>query len=79
MPLSNITGRKARHHKTKKEQNMSKKIKTPAQHVADGPCDPPTVDQIASCAYGIWEKEGRAHGRDREHWLQAEMQLKSQD
>ncbi|MGA3170670.1 MAG: DUF2934 domain-containing protein [Chthoniobacteraceae bacterium] len=35
----------------------------------------PTEDEIAYCAYLIWEKEGRPAGREREHWLQAETQL----
>jgi hypothetical protein len=26
---------------------------------------------IAKRAYEIWEREGRPHGRDREHWLKA--------
>jgi hypothetical protein len=36
---------------------------------------PPTPEEIADCAYLIWEKEGRPPGRAREHWLQAETQL----
>ena len=35
----------------------------------------PTVDEIAFCAYLIWEKEGRPEGREREHWHQAHTQL----
>jgi len=35
----------------------------------------PGNDEIAYCAYLIWEKEGRPPGRAREHWLQAETQL----
>jgi hypothetical protein len=30
---------------------------------------------IAKRAYEIWEKEGRPHGRDREHWLKAVEEL----
>lgn len=30
---------------------------------------------IATRAYHIWEKQGRPHGRDREHWLQAVAEL----
>jgi hypothetical protein len=26
-------------------------------------------------AYEIWEREGRPHGRDREHWFQAAKEL----
>jgi hypothetical protein len=35
----------------------------------------PAWDEIAHCAYLIWEREGRPPGREKEHWLQAETQL----
>jgi hypothetical protein len=35
----------------------------------------PTNEDIAYCAYLIWEREGQPAGRDKEHWLQAETQL----
>ena len=35
----------------------------------------PTREEIAICAYLIWEKEGRPAGRTIEDWLQAETQL----
>ena len=41
------------------------------------PASQPTPEQIAACAYLIWEKEGRPHGRHEAHWLQAEKQLKA--
>ena len=31
--------------------------------------------RTAARAYAIWESEGRPHGRDTEHWLQAEREL----
>jgi hypothetical protein len=37
--------------------------------------NPNTREQIAPCAYYIWQAEGRPDGRDVEHWLQAELQL----
>ena len=37
--------------------------------------DAPTPEEIALCAFLIWEREGRPSGREREHWLQAETQL----
>ena len=37
--------------------------------------DEPTDDEIAACAYFIWEKEGRPPRRENAHWLQAEAQL----
>jgi hypothetical protein len=36
----------------------------------------PTSEQIALCAYSIWEKEGRPQGQHETHWSQAERQLK---
>ena len=33
--------------------------------------------EIAVCAFFIWEAEGRPDGRQKEHWLQAEMQLEA--
>ncbi len=33
-------------------------------------------EEIAVAAYSLWEKEGRPHGRDREHWRLAAEQLK---
>jgi hypothetical protein len=35
----------------------------------------PSREEIAFCAYGIYESEGRPHGKEQEHWLQAEAQL----
>jgi hypothetical protein len=34
-----------------------------------------TKKEIAVCAYGIWEQEGKPSGRALDHWLQAELQL----
>lgn len=39
--------------------------------------EPPTAEEIALCAYWIWEKEGRPAGRDAAHWRQAEAQLRA--
>jgi len=33
-------------------------------------------EAVAAYAFHIWEQEGRPVGRDREHWLQAEAQLR---
>jgi hypothetical protein len=35
----------------------------------------PEFREVATCAYLIWEQEGRPHGRDVDHWLEAERQL----
>ncbi len=32
-------------------------------------------EAIARRAYEIWEAEGRPHGRDREHWKSAALEL----
>ena len=32
---------------------------------------------VAACAYLIWEREGKPHGRDAEHWMQAETLLRA--
>ena len=36
----------------------------------------PTHDEIALCAFLIWEKEGRQPGHEQTYWLQAEAQLR---
>ncbi|HWD20761.1 MAG TPA: DUF2934 domain-containing protein [Verrucomicrobiae bacterium] len=35
-----------------------------------------TNPEIARRAYEIWEQSGRAHGRDVEHWLRAEAEIR---
>ncbi len=35
----------------------------------------PTKQDVQLRSYQIWEKEGRPHGRDREHWFRAEREL----
>lgn len=35
-----------------------------------------TKDQIAQRAFEIWQREGQPHGRDQEHWAQAEAELR---
>jgi hypothetical protein len=32
-------------------------------------------DAIRERAYLIWEREGRPHGRDFEHWVRAQVEL----
>ena len=36
-----------------------------------------TSEQIARRAYSIWEQQGRPAGKEAEHWLLAEQQIKS--
>jgi hypothetical protein len=33
-------------------------------------------EQIATCAYLVWEREGRPQGREQIHWQEAESQLR---
>jgi hypothetical protein len=39
----------------------------------------PTKQQVQLRSYQIWEKEGRPHGRDQEHWFRAERELAATD
>ncbi len=36
----------------------------------------PSFEEISSRAFQIWERTGRAPGRDLENWLQAEAELR---
>lgn len=35
----------------------------------------PSPSDIAKHAYRLWEREGHPHGRDQEHWYQAEREV----
>jgi hypothetical protein len=35
----------------------------------------PKHEEIARCAYLLWEQDGRPHGRDKEYWCRAEQEL----
>lgn len=37
------------------------------------------IEQLRNRAYQIWESKGRPHGRDLEHWLDAEGELEAAD
>jgi hypothetical protein len=37
----------------------------------------PSHSDIANRAYQIWEREGRPHGRDQDHWHNAERELQN--
>lgn len=37
----------------------------------------PAAEAIAALAYSIWEREGRPVGRDQEHWLEAELEIRT--
>lgn len=36
---------------------------------------PPTHDEIATCAFRIYQEEGCFPGRELDHWLRAEAEL----
>jgi hypothetical protein len=36
----------------------------------------PKAADVAKRAYELWLASGRAHGRDQEHWFQAERELR---
>jgi len=36
-----------------------------------------TYQQISQRAYEIWEREGKPEGKDSDHWLQAEEELRN--
>jgi DUF2934 family protein len=38
----------------------------------------PSHEQIAQRAYQIWQDQGCCHGRDCDHWFEAERQLHQQ-
>jgi hypothetical protein len=53
---------------------MKSKSNAPA---TKGALPPPTHEQIMQRAHRIWIEAGRPEGRDREHWLEAERQLRN--
>jgi hypothetical protein len=55
---------------TAMKKNHLKSPDLPAQTPPRG-----DLNAIAARAYQIWEREGAYHGRDREHWRQAEEEL----
>jgi hypothetical protein len=40
--------------------------------LTNGQGSEPTHDEIALCAYSLWEQQGRPQNQEVEHWLQAE-------
>ena len=37
------------------------------------------IEKLRNRAYQIWESKERPHGRDLEHWLEAERELEADD
>jgi hypothetical protein len=56
--------------KLKKTKNKS------LRNIVSPPVVGPTSEEIAVVAYAIWEQEGRPDGRDVDHWLRAETQIR---
>ncbi len=54
-------------HRPHADQLVSKKIPLQIPH-----------EQIAVCAYGLWQQEGCLQDRDLDTWLKAETQLKQE-
>ena len=59
----------------RKPKDKTNQAETP--DVEAVPVSPISHEEIALCAYYIWEAEGRPEARAVEHWLQAELQLKA--
>lgn len=55
---------------------MKSKKTYPAAAPTTGTPRPVTDEQVAALAYAIWIDRGRPDGRDVEHWLEAERQLR---
>jgi Protein of unknown function (DUF2934) len=55
---------------------MAEKAKQPTQAPQAGGAAT-TTEKIAARAYEIWRASGCPQGRDEEHWLQAELELRS--
>lgn len=58
-----------------KGSKLETRIPTSAAKAATGAAVP--TEKIAARAYEIWQASGRPHGRDKEHWYQAERELRS--
>jgi Protein of unknown function (DUF2934) len=63
-----------KHDKTRKQSSNTKKKTMP--EVMMPSTGEPTNEEIAAVAHCIWEHEGRPEGRDLEHWLKAETQIR---
>jgi hypothetical protein len=41
--------------------------------------DDQTLERIRKRAYELWEAGGGRHGDDRDHWLQAEQEIRAKE
>ena len=66
-------------HRIAKQSSVPLLAAQDQEVIAEPPCRLPGAlppEAVAAYAYHIWEQEGRPVGREREHWLQAEAQLR---
>ena len=54
----------------------NQKKDAPPRLMTNGPPGEPTHDEIALCAYSLWEQQGRPQNQEVATWLQAETQLR---
>jgi len=59
--------------------SMKKNKNVAGQTHSDSPSSKLDRETIATCAYLIWEQEGRPDGKQEVHWLQAETRLRQSD
>lgn len=57
-------------------KTTKQKKDAPPRLLTNGPSGEPTHDEIALCAYSLWEEQGHPENREVEIWLQAETQLR---
>ena len=57
----------------KKSKTAKSKPSSPANSQPEAE---PTHEEIAAAAYSLWQHTGCPEGRDVEHWLAAEAQLR---
>jgi hypothetical protein len=80
------TGRGARSAKTRGERATGTALQEPpspkrgeaAEHMDQPKETEPTHDEIALRAQEIWRERGFPHGEDKQHWYEAEQQLRRQ-
>ena len=57
-------------------KTANQKKAAPPRLLTNGAHGEPTHDDIAHCAYSLWEQHGRPQNQQVEIWFQAEAQLR---
>ena len=57
--------------------DLTGRIRQAAQAFLEKACN--LQERIRDRAYAIWEREGRPHGRDRDHWAEAEREIANEE